>query len=101
MILYNVTVSVDKQAEQEWLQWMQQNHIPKVLATNLFEDYKMLKMLQQDEGDSQTYAIQYFLSSMENFNKYESQYAGRLRQESQAAFGNKCIAFRTLLEVIK
>lgn len=83
MILYNVTVSVDKQAEQDWLIWMKQDHIPKVLATNLFEDHKMLKMLQQEEGDSQTYAVQYFLKSMQHFDDYEDNYAHSLRQESQ------------------
>ena len=100
MILYNVTVSVDKSAESEWLDWMKNEHIPEVLATNLFNEHKLLKILQQQEGDSQTYAIRYFLSSMADFETYESSYAATLRSKSQKAFGDKCVAFRTLLQVV-
>jgi hypothetical protein len=37
---------------------------------------------------------------MESFKLYEQLYAQKLRQEALAHFGNKFIAFRTLLEII-
>ncbi len=37
MILYNVTVALDPAIETEWLAWMQQEHIPEVMATGCFD----------------------------------------------------------------
>ena len=36
MLLYNVTVIIEDAAAEEWLQWMQEIHIPEVMATGKF-----------------------------------------------------------------
>ena len=36
MILYNVTIKVDHDIHDEWMEWMKQTHIPQVLETGLF-----------------------------------------------------------------
>ena len=36
MFLYNVTVGIDKDAEQEWLQWIKAEHIPEIMRTEMF-----------------------------------------------------------------
>ena len=33
MIIYNVTVGVDKSIEADWLAWMKEVHIPDVIKT--------------------------------------------------------------------
>ena len=38
MIVYNVTVKIEKDIHDDWLAWMKETHIPEVLKTNLFED---------------------------------------------------------------
>ena len=35
-VIYNVTVSVDEDAHHEWLEWMQEVHIPDVMKTGSF-----------------------------------------------------------------
>lgn len=101
MILYNVTVSVDKEVHDDWLDWMRRVHIPDVLATGLFVEHKMLRLMHESENDGFTYAIQYFLKSMEDFETYQKEHAPRLQAEHQARYGEHCHAFRTLLEVIE
>ena len=51
MILYNVTLKVDPQIHEEWKQWMCEVHIPDVMSTGLFKEYKMCKLLGLDEED--------------------------------------------------
>ena len=51
MILYNVTVGIDADVEQEWLIWMIHEHIPKVIATEMFESYEIYKVLSHDAAD--------------------------------------------------
>ena len=41
MILYNVTVGIDEDVEEEWLVWMIKIHIPEVMATEMFKTFEM------------------------------------------------------------
>jgi len=98
MILYNVTVSIDPEQELEWTTWMQKTHIPAVMQTGLFQKWKMFKV-QFESEDEVTYALQYFLSSMKDLQKYQSTHALRLQQDHLLQFPSH-VAFRTVLEEI-
>ena len=99
MILYNVTVNVDAEVSEEWLEWMKEIHIPDVLATGLFLENKVARIHAEEEGGI-SYSIQYLLKSWEQYNTYQSKYALKLQQEHQAKYAQKCVAFRTVLEII-
>ncbi|HAA13943.1 MAG TPA: DUF4286 domain-containing protein [Cytophagales bacterium] len=99
MILYNVTVSVDRDIEQEWLAWMRSNHILDVINTGMFQTAKVYKLLNvQDEGA--TYAVQYFTDSLEKIEIYQRDYAKALQAEVTERYRDKFVAFRTLMEEV-
>lgn len=100
MILYNVTVKVDEAIHPEWLAWMKKTHIPDVLATGHFVDHKICRLLSVEEEDGPTYAIQYFCNNLEAFRTYQEQDARRLQKEHMDKYGNRYVAFRTLMEVV-
>ena len=100
MIIYNVTVNIDHNVHEDWLEWMKQVHIPDVMATGAFLENKISKVLaDQDEGGI-TYAIQYISKDMETYERYQKEHAPRLQQEHSARYEGKFAAFRTLLEVV-
>jgi len=99
MILYNVTVSVDSTISNEWLQWMKDTHIKEVMATDLFESFSIYKVLLQSD-DSLTYSVQYFTTSMAKLQKYQAQFAPSLQAKVLQRFGDKAMAFRTVLETV-
>ncbi len=41
MYVYNVTLKVNAERADEWIQWMKHEHIPEVLATGIFSDYRI------------------------------------------------------------
>lgn len=97
MILYNVTISIDKGIEKEWLQWMKSIHILDVLNTGMFKTAKVFRLLNvEDEGA--TYSIQYFADTMNHVLEYQEKYAAGLQQEHTARYKDKFVAFRSLLE---
>ena len=100
MIIYNVTVKVDHKIKDEWLKWMRQEHIPQVMNTGLFTSHRMMRLLEQDETDGVTFAIQYFCSTWENYAEYIEHYASALRTAHPEKFTNKFFAFRTVMEII-
>ena len=40
-----------------------EEHIPEVMSSGQFSDYKFFRLLEQDETDGVTYIIQYFSST--------------------------------------
>ena len=100
MIIYNVTINVDDSIHHDWLKWMQNKHINDVLATGLFTNAKMVKVLVEEEMGGNTYAVQYFTDSRAKLEDYYQNHAPRLRQEGLQLFADKMLAFRTELEVM-
>lgn len=100
MIIYNVTVNVEKTALQAWLEWMQNKHIPDMLATGKFSKAKMCQVLVEEEMGGITYAIQYTTVDRDSLERYYTEDADKMRGEGQALFPNQFVAFRTELEVI-
>jgi hypothetical protein len=100
MIVYNITLKINREIEQEWLEWQKSEHIPDIMATGQFTEYKFYRLLDQDEDDGITYVIQYFSASMENYRQYINNAAPLLRQKAIEKWGNKFLAFRTVMEVV-
>jgi len=100
MILYNVTVNIDHSVHDEWLNWMKEVHIPDVMRTGIFIDSRLLKVLGDEDSGGTTYSVQYTCNSMEDFKRYESEFAPALRREHNDKFRDKFVSFRTLLEII-
>lgn len=98
MIIYNVTVGVDKSIVADWLQWMKESHIPEVMKTGMFVQYRILRVISHDDPHSESYAIQYSAATLEHVNQYVAQFAPKLRQDVQERYGDKQVAYRTLLE---
>ena len=98
MIIYNVTLNIDKSISKEWLEWIKE-HIPQVLATGKFKEAKLTKVLVEDEL-SNTYSVQYRAHSREALEAYYSEHADSLRQLGLERFGDKVLSFRTELEVV-
>jgi hypothetical protein len=101
MIVYNVTVKINNEVHDEWLQWMKEIHIPNVMDTGLFESYQMARVLLQDESDGITYATQYHCPDMKTLQLYTAKHAPRLQKEVVDKYADKFVAFRTLLEIVE
>ncbi len=100
MVLYNITIKIDHTAHEEWKQWMLNRHIPDVMATGMFAEYKLCRLLGDEEEDGITYAVQYLAHSRASFNIYQERFAAALQAEHAHHFSGKYVAFRTLLDIV-
>ncbi len=99
MIIYNVTINIENDVREEWLQWMKTKHIPDVMDTGCFIENKICKVLV-DEEQGTTYSIQYTCENMDRLKEYQQHHAPRLQKEVADKYANKFVAFRTVLEII-
>jgi hypothetical protein len=100
MFIYNVTIKVDASIKEEWLNWLKQEHIADVLSTGCFTDATILRLLEIDDTEGPTYAIQYKAESKALYDRYVEKFAGDMRQRSFDKWGNRFIAFRSLMQVV-
>lgn len=101
MIIYNVTVKVEASIANAWLQWLLNEHIPSIMQTNCFVDYKVVRLLEVDDSEGPTYAIQYFAESKADYNRYIEIHASKMQKLSYEKWNDRFIAFRSAMEVVK
>ena len=100
MLIYNVTINVDDAVHDQWVSWMKDTHIPKMLATKKFLEARMCKVRDGEAKEGTTYAIQYKTRDQETLERYYREDAKKMRSEGNQLFPNKFVAFRTELELI-
>ena len=99
-IIYNVTVKVDPSIAGRWLEWMVGEHIPRILETGCFTSYQLVRLLEVDDSDGPTYAIQYYALSKADYNRYVELHAAVLQKQSYEKWGDGFMAFRSLMQVV-
>lgn len=100
MFIYNVTIKLQWSIHEAWIKWMQEKHLNDVMATNCFTKYQFVRLLEIDEEEGPTYAIQYYCDSKGLYNQYIEKYAPKLRQDGLVLFGDKMIGFRSLMQIV-
>jgi len=99
MLLYNITIILENAAENEWLNWMQETHIPAVMDTGRFVSNRLLKVLDSP-NEGVTYCVQYVADNMDDYESYKAEYAPALQAELEERFKNRHVSFRTLMEYV-
>lgn len=97
MIVYNVTVKVENEILEEWLEWIQQ-HMPEVVETGCFESYSFFELLEPKVDELRTFVVQYFAKNEADYERYVSDFAPKLREDGIKKFGEKFVAFRSILK---
>ncbi|MGB4846171.1 MAG: DUF4286 family protein [Ferruginibacter sp.] len=100
MIIYNVTIKVHHSISTEWLQWLKEEHIPDVIKTGCFTNAVILRLLEVDDSEGPTYAVQYHAESKGLYNNYIENHAAQMRQKGYDRWADKFIAFRSVMQVV-
>lgn len=100
MIIYNVTVNIDADVHDEWLEWMRSKHIPDVMSTECFIESRISRIHGEEEGGI-SYAIQYIAPTREKFDVYQQLFAPKLQHEHTDRYQGKFAAFRTILSIVE
>lgn len=99
-VIYNVTVKVDASIADAWLQWLQQEHIPSIMQTGCFQSSKIVRLLEVDDSEGPTYAIQYSAESKADYNRYITVHSAAMQKRSYEKWGDRFIAFRSVMQVV-
>jgi hypothetical protein len=101
MIIYNITSLVETSVVPEWLAWVINQHIPAIMSSGYFQRYQLVKVLDVDETQGLTYAVQFYAADRDAYDLFSLVHAPALEKASQELWGEKCLSFRSLMEVVK
>ena len=100
MFIYNVTTKVDPSVHEDWVAWMKEVHIPQIMLSDCFSSFQFVRILELDDSDGPTYAVQYRADSKAAYNLYLQKFAPQLRNDVYEKWGNKVIIFRSFMQVV-
>ena len=100
MIIYNITVSVEESIASDWLNWMTTEHIPEVMACGIFTKAQINRVIAQGDSNN-TFTITYNCSEMKDLHQYQIKFSAGFQQKYISRYGDKAVAFRTIMEAIE
>ncbi|MDE1191209.1 MAG: DUF4286 family protein [Arachidicoccus sp.] len=100
MYLYNITIKIEQSIHEDWLAWMKDIYIPKLLSFARFTGYKFYRILQLDDTDGPTYALQLFADEMKCYDEFITLHHKEIEHMQQQAWGSHMLTFSTLMEIV-
>ena len=100
MIVYNVTIKLENIITDDWLHWMKEEHIPDITGTGCFTHAVILKLLETDDSEGPTFAVQYHAESKAAYNQYIENHSPQMRRKALDKWGNRFVAFRSVMMVV-
>ena len=101
MIQYNQTVNIESSVEADWLQWMKEVQVPDILATGMFLNARIFRLLDIEESEgTATYALQLHAATKEHLDIYQIKYEPALDQGHEQRYGSKALSFRTMMKEV-
>jgi hypothetical protein len=99
-IIYNVTTKVAHSIAEKWLLWMKEEYIPAMINTGCFTYAVMLRLIEVDETEGPTYAVQYSAGNKDDYNLYIENHSEKMSRIANTKWGNSIISFRSVLQVV-
>ena len=99
MIIYNETIVMDEAIYDEWLAWMKTVHIPAMMQTGHFDDYRMLEILDSP-NEGITVCVQYSTAHLARYRQFAAAQQQLLQEAHLKQFENKFVQFSTIMQTI-
>ena len=71
-----------------------------VLDTGMFDGYSLFELMDPVDEEGKTYIAQYLTDSEVRYKRYIEEFAPLLREKGYEKFGNRFIAFRSIMRQI-
>ena len=101
MLIYNITLKIEWTIQPQWLAWMNDVYIKQVMNTGCFISYQLVRLLDIDEDEGPTYALQLYMESRAQYIEYLGQHLPEHETLALQKWGSRALSFSTLMEVVE
>jgi len=100
MIIINTTYHVSRVVEKEWLEWVNNIYIPKVISTEILQNSRLLRVFVEKEENAVVYALQFEVENFERLEYWSDHYSRELKNEMSDIFAERVLGFTTVMETL-
>ena len=100
MIIYNVTSKVAGPVHAQWLGWMEETYLPKVMADSAATGYQLTRLLDVDDREGPTYALLLSFANRPALVAYRSRILPGHEEFIRETWGESVLCFGTTLDVV-
>lgn len=101
MLIYNITMQTDWEIHDAWLLWMYETYLPYAMSSGCFKKYQLVQLLEIDEAEGPTYALQLYAPSEADYNRYLKCYLPQMEEQSLEKWEGSLASFATLMQVME
>lgn len=99
MYIYNITFNIEPEIEKEWLNYIKEQFIPKMLKSGLLNK-SITSKIQVDEAQGNSYSIQFMTDNQDKLKTFIKEELYPILNELHLKFSPKMVYFATELDVI-
>jgi hypothetical protein len=98
MLIHNITYNIEKELENDFLDWIKNVHVQNVMITGFPKSFKIMRLLTEIDNGGATFSVQYKFDSIEGFEVFENEYFDDLNAAVDKRYRGKYVFFPSLLE---
>ncbi len=100
MVVFNITLNIDEQVENDFIHFVKESWMPLLLNEAIFSEARICKVLVEEEMGGSTYSLQITASSLEDLTHFEENKFPIIYQVLHEKFINKFVVFTTKMQLI-
>ncbi len=101
MLIYNTTYNIEEEVLSNFLIWLQEAYVPEIEKNGILAHPRLLRVLSHQEENSENFSLQWEVENSALLHRWHLEQGSALSEEMIKIFGNKVVAFPTLLEVME
>lgn len=101
MLIFNITFLVSDQALNQWLEWVNNDHIPFMLESGKLQQPQIARVLSDNGQEGTSYAVQFYVKDMETLNQWHQHFGDEFQRKCAENFSqDEVMFFSTVLEIV-
>ena len=101
MIIYNTTINVNDDIVDDFINWIKQKYIPKIIDTRLFIEVNLFEVLVEEEMGGITFSLQHSIRSIDDYNEFNEKYFQKFNKMFYDKFTNNYVTFSSILQKVE
>lgn len=101
MLIFNTTYKVSGSQNENWLNWIKEQHIPFMMSSGDFSKPQTTKIVGSEDNEGISYSVQFHIYDMTTLIQWHKEFATSFQNNCKAAFGEDVSFFSTVLEIVE
>tara|TARA_B100000963_G_scaffold290632_1_gene260530 strand:+ start:725 stop:1042 length:318 start_codon:yes stop_codon:yes gene_type:complete len=99
MIIYSITTAIETAIDEKWVEFMQKTHIPSIMNTGLFVDFRFVRIIPS-QGVDLSYNLQLRCKGYAELNRFRSENEPKIDSLIKQNFEGKYATFQSVLDQV-